>query len=249
MTLNPDRELAFPATAAAPSLPARGLLAAAGFDLKPLRRAAPPGLADRSPLWGGLTRLAADDGTADDGTAGGGAFLAGPVLGAPMAVMALEELSRRGAREIVFVGLAGSLTAELGPGDLFCPEAGLSTEGTSGHYPAAAIPDAGLRNRILVGDPGGGIAGGTVWSTDAPFRETAGLTAAQRAAGAAAVEMETTALWAAAAFRGVRLAALLVISDVLTEEGRHITGFRAPRFKAGLTRAAELAWRAVTDVC
>jgi uridine phosphorylase len=238
MTLNPDRELAFPATAAAPSLPARGLLAAVGFDLKTLRRAAPPGLADRPSLWGGLTRLAAD----------GGAFLAGPVLGAPMAVMTLEELSRRGAREIVFVGLAGSLTANLGPGGLFCPEAGLSTEGTSGHYPAALAPDLGLRRRLLAGGPAGDVAGGTIWSTDAPFRETAGLTAARRAAGAEAVDMETTALWAAAAFRGVRLAALLVISDVLTETG-HRSAFRTPRFKAGLARAAELAWRAVTDIC
>ncbi len=234
MISNPDRELAFPAAASAPALPARGILAAAGFDLKTLRRAAPPDLADRPPFWGGLTRLAVAEET----------FLAGPVLGAPMAVMALEELQRRGAREVVFVGLAGSLVPGLAPGDLLCPETGLSTEGTSAHYPGSLAPDAALRNRLLGLGRDEEIAGGAIWSTDAPFRETAGLVAARRAAGAVAVDMETAALWAAAAFRGVRLAALLVISDVVTEEG-HRLGFRTPRFAAGLARAAGLAWRAV----
>jgi uridine phosphorylase len=216
-------------------LPRRGLLAATG--LKSLRRFAPPGECSQPPLWGGLTSLAA----------GPDFFLAGPVLGAPLAVMTLEELTRRGAKEIIFVGLAGGLAPGLRPGDLFCPEEGLSTEGTSAHYPAPQTPDEDLRRRILAAaGPDERLAGGAVWSTDGPYRETAALIAGQRAKGAVAVDMETTALWAAARFRGCRLAALLVISDSLTESG-HCLGFGQPRFRRGLDRAARLAWRAAAS--
>jgi len=221
---------AFPARPPAPGagLPKRGLLAAAG--LAALRRQAPPGGERRPPLWGGLTTL----------TVWPDFFLAGPVLGAPWAVLTLEELFRRGAEELVFFGLAGGLAAELRPGDIFCPEAGLSTEGTSAHYPAPLTPDPDLRRLLLAqGEP---LAGGAIWSTDAPYRETAALVTDMKAAGAAAVDMETTALWAAARFRGRRLAALLVIDDLLSEEG-HQTGLDRPRFRRGLDRAARLAWR------
>jgi hypothetical protein len=224
----PDQDLAFPPPAEFEPLPRRGLLAAAG--LAALRRWAPPGGRRRPPLWGRLTTL----------TVWPDFFLAGPVLGAPWAVLTLEELFRRGAGEIIFFGLAGGLGAESRPGDVLCPEAGLATEGTSVHYPAPLSPDPDLRRLLLAqGEP---LAGGTVWSTDAPYRETSALVAAQKAAGAAAVDMETTALWAAARFRRRRLAAILVIDDLLSEGG-HQLGLDRPRFRRGLDRAARLAWR------
>ena len=222
---------AFPPPAAgAEPLPRRGLLAAAG--LPALRRWAPPGGRNPRPLWGGLTAL----------TVWPDFFLAGPVLGAPWAVLTLEELLRRGAEDIFFFGLAGGLAAGLAPGDILCPETGLTTEGASAHYPAPLSPDPGLRRLLLA--CGESLFGGAIWSTDAPCRETASLVAAMKAAGAAAVDMETTALWAAARFRGRRLAALLVIDDLLAEDG-HRTGLDRPRFRKGLNRAARLAWRAV----
>ena len=227
-----DPETAFLPRPPAPGdrLPRRGLLAASG--LSALRRWAPPGGRNRPPLWGGLTTL----------TVWPDFFLAGPVLGAPWAVLTLEELFRREAGEIIFFGLAGGLAAGLKPGDILCPESGLTTEGTSAHYPAPLRPDTGLYRLLLAqGEP---LSGGVIWSTDAPYRETAALTAAHKAAGALAVDMETTALWAAAGFRGRSLAALLVIDDLLTEGG-HQTGLDRPRFRRGLNRAARLAWRAV----
>ena len=170
-------------------------------------------------------------------------FLAGPVLGAPLAVLTLEELLRRGAEEVIFFGLAGGLEAGLRPGDILCPGSGLSTEGTSFHYPAPLGPDPDLRRIIL--DQGEPLSGGAIWSTDAPYRETAAQVAALKNAGASAVDMETTALWAAARFRGRRLAALLVIDDLLSESG-HKEGLDRPGFRRGLNRAARLAWRTVT---
>ena len=223
-------ELTFPSRPPAPGerLPRLGLLAAVGLPV--LCRRAPPGGQRRPPLWGGLSTL----------TVWPDFFLAGPVLGAPWAVLTLEELLRRGAEDLIFLGSAGGLAPGLRPGDLLCPESGLSTEGTSSHYPAPLAPDPDLRHLLLAqGEP---LANGTIWSTDAPYRETAALVTALKSAGAAAVDMETTALWAAARFRGRRLAALLVIDDLLSEDG-HRPGLDRPRFRRGLDRAASLAWR------
>ena len=235
--MTPDQEeVAFISPKKFSSVPSSGILAAAGFDLKIIKRQAPPGGLEASPILGGLTRLHVWP----------DAFVAGPVLGAPMAVMALEELIRRGATEIVFMGLAGSLVPGLEPGDLMAPYQGLSTEGTSFHYPAPMEPSDALRQKIVAA---GGIevpiAGGTIWSTDGIFRETSSLVSKQRLSGALAVDMETTGLWAAAAFREVNLATIVVISDVLDGQ-EHRTGFHLPQFREGLTRAADIAWRVVS---
>lgn len=234
--MNPDQEVAFTSSKRFTTVPPRGILAAAGFDLKLIKRLAPADGMEPSPLLGGLTRLSVWPET----------FLAGPVLGAPMAVMAMEELIRRGAMEIIFVGLAGSLVPGLAPGDLMAPYAGLSTEGTSQHYPAELLPDPQLRARIVAaGGVESPIAGGTIWSTDGIYRETAGLVESRKAAGALAVDMETTGLWAAARFREIKLATLVVISDVL-DGPDHKPGFHLPQFRQGLIRAADTVWRVVS---
>jgi uridine phosphorylase len=77
---------------------------------------------------------------------------------------------------------------------------------------------------------------GTVWSTDAPFRETVGKVGAYQAAGVLAVDMETSALFAVARFRGIRLASLLVVSDELSSLSWR-PGFKDPRFQAIRSRA------------
>ncbi|MDR1044537.1 MAG: hypothetical protein LBP33_05390 [Candidatus Adiutrix sp.] len=232
--MHPDCEVAFPAPKTFQPLPSRGILAAAGFSLKIIRQALEMKEATESVILDGLSRL----------IWAGEAFLAGPVLGAPMAVMALEELARRGAREIVFLGLAGSLKPELKPGQLVCPDSGLSTEGTSAHYPAPLAPDQELRYRIISGGTQGEVLGGRIWSTDGIYRETYRLAERQKSAGARLVDMECTALWAAARFRGLRLASLLVIADVL-DGWEHRNAFGRPEFRQGLARAAELAGRLI----
>lgn len=231
-----DFEIAFPPPKNFQPLPDRGLMVAAGFDFNLLRRSGPGAPAGDSALIGGLGRLL----TWPD------SFLAGPVLGAPMAVMALETLLRRGAREIIFVGLAGSLSPEFQPGDLLCPAEGISTEGCSAHYPAPMRPDEAWRDSFLrlAGDR---VRSAPIWSTDGIYRETASLVEDQKKKGALLVDMECTALWAAAAFRGVRLFSLLVVSDVL-EGLEHHSGFHLPQFKDGLKEAAELAWRALAEI-
>ena len=80
---------------------------------------------------------------------------------------------------------------------------------------------------------------GRLWTTDAPYRETAEKIARLRAAGVQAVDMEVAALLAVAAYRGCEVAALLVVSD----ECYHPTwrpGFGAPELRRGCQEAVIL---------
>lgn len=231
---DPDREISFLPLNPPPPLPDKAVLGAMGF--LGLRRFVPSEGREIPALFRGMTPV----------LAGPDWVLAEPVLGGPMAVMALEELARRGVKELIFLGLAGSLTPDLQPGDLWCPQIGVSTEGISNHYPAPLEPNRDLRARIFErgGEMGLNIREGLHWSTDGFYRETAGLVDEHRKAGALAVDMECTGLWAAARFRGVKLAALMVISDLL-HDGRHHLGFDRPEFARALELAAELAWKAL----
>jgi nucleoside phosphorylase len=80
---------------------------------------------------------------------------------------------------------------------------------------------------------------GTIWTTDAAFRETRDRVASYRERGAIAVDMETSALFAVAAFRDVELAAIQVVSDSLAGESWQ-PGFKTPQFRSGRKAAHSL---------
>jgi nucleoside phosphorylase len=182
----------------------------------------------RQPLFGGMTNVLENDRF----------FLAGPFLGAPQAVMILEILGRYQAKEFIFLGFAGSLSNRLNPGDLFMPTAGISTEGTSAHYPGELTPDPELAEHLLSISPT--MARGLSWTTDAPFRETLNIINEHREKKADTVDMESAALMAAARFRGLKLAVLLVISDIFGPEDWK-SYVRCREVRQGWNRAFNLA--------
>ena len=148
--------------------------------------------------------------------------VAGPMLGAPQAVLVLEKLIALGVRRVVAFGWCGCLAPELAVGDLVLPSATCSEEGTSKHYPIApadASPDPALLQQIclsLAGSREFVVHQGRIWSTDAPYRETREKVDGHRRNGLLAVEMECSALFTVARFRGIGLAACLVVSDDLS---------------------------------
>ncbi len=164
--------------------------------------------------------------------------LAGPFLGAPQAVLGLEKMIALGARRVWVTGWCGSLQPDLRIGDLVMPLDAFSDEGTSRHYPlteAALNTDQGLRRKLIsaLERRGRSARTGRLWSTDAPYRETHHKVQSLMDAGLVAVDMELSALLTVAAYRGVRLAALLVISDELFDlSWRHA-------FSSPLLREAE----------
>ncbi len=161
-------------------------------------------------------------------------FVAGPAVGAPMAVMTLEKLIALGCRRVVVWGWCGALVAGVNVGDILLPITGFSEEGTSQHYPAAVESKNSLGWRrhlqsFLVAERCE-FREGAVWSTDAPYRESRSKVEKYATLGALAVEMEFTALAAVAAFRGIELGAMLIISDELWGGGWR-PGFQQPPFK------------------
>ena len=85
---------------------------------------------------------------------------------------------------------------------------------------------------------------GTAWTTDAVFRETREEVTHHQRDGVLAVEMECSALFTVGGFRGIEVAALLVVSDDLSSLTWH-PGFKDPRF----IRGRELACNAIGKLC
>jgi uridine phosphorylase len=176
-----------------------------------------------------------------------GICLAGPLVGAPYAAMVAEALIAWGARRLVFLGWCGAIAAAVAIGDLVLPTSALIDEGTSRHYLPEADESAGssaLTRKIFDGctAEGVGVHVGSVWSTDAPYRETPDKLLAFRRRGALAVEMEVSALFSVAAFRRVEAAALLVVSDDLSSLVWQ-PGFKDPRFTRGREAAGSILGR------
>ena len=178
----------------------------------------------------------------------GGFSIVGPFIGAPYAVFLLETLIARGARKIVFLGLCGAVSRDVSIGDLIVPDKSLIDEGTSPAYLKGDVdgsrPSRNLSDRIKAELKTGNIPfhEGAVWSTDAIYRETRKKVAFYQREGVLGVEMETSALFTVGRYRGVQVAALLVVSDELsTFRWRH--GFKDPRLKQQRKVACEVIGR------
>ena len=167
--------------------------------------------------------------------------LAGPMLGAPQAVLVLEKMIALGASKFIAVGWCGSLRAEVRIGDIVLPSGAISEEGTSNHYPGVECAPSwelfdSLKSALSL--TGRRIHEGTVWTTDAPFRETYAKVRAFQSQGVLSVDMETSALFSVSRFRGVDLAAVLIVSDDLS--GLKWThGFRDPVFHESRKKVIE----------
>jgi uridine phosphorylase len=132
--------------------------------------------------------------------------IVGLAVGAPFAVLIAEQLFASGCRLLISVTSAGQIVA-MGPTPYFLLiDRALRDEGTSLHYLPPSLFTAA--DRALTDQVWPALAAlplavhrGSVWTTDAPYRETEDAIAAARAHGALAVEMEAAALYAFARAR------------------------------------------------
>jgi len=175
----------------------------------------------------------------------GGFSIAGPAIGAPNAVTMLESMIAFGAKNIIIIGCCGSIQSDLNIGDILLPLNAISEEGVSAHYhPEKFTPeaDAELSARIaaIARDKGWPVREGAVWTTDAPYRETCAKVECYGRQGVLAVEMELSALFTAAKFRGAKLAAVLAVSDELASL-KWRPGFLKPPFIVATMRTIRLA--------
>ncbi|MFC1798983.1 nucleoside phosphorylase [Thermodesulfobacteriota bacterium] len=148
--------------------------------------------------------------------------VSGPMIGAPYAAMILEAMIARGVRKIVFVGWCGAVSPEIKIGDIVVPTAALIDEGTSLHYEPEdelkAIPSGNISTQAksVLKKQGLDFHEGSVWTTDAPFRETPETVKKYQQRNVLAVEMELSALFTVARYRQVDIGAILVVSDEIS---------------------------------
>ena len=134
-------------------------------------------------------------------------------MGGPSAAIVISELVELGARTLLRVGTCGALDHSLALGDLLIATEALAADGTSRALGAGeratangvlveALGRAGVSAGVSPGAAGAGVWSGPVVSTDL-FYDEREHEREWAAAGALAVEMETAALYALAARRGV----------------------------------------------
>ncbi|MCI8608801.1 MAG: nucleoside phosphorylase [Firmicutes bacterium] len=150
-------------------------------------------------------------------------------MGASMTVAHMEEAIAMGCRNFVFFGSCGVLDREIPAGHLILPTAACRDEGTSYHYIAADREDATgnysksqyievntcLETEAILKDLGLPYVKTRVWTTDGLYRETRRNMERRRMEGCGAVDMECSAVMAAAQFRGVKAYYFLYAEDNL----------------------------------
>jgi hypothetical protein len=127
------------------------------------------------------------------GLAGESIGIVGYAVGAPFSVLIAEELFACGCRFLLSLTSAGQIASVGAPPYFVVIERALRDEGTSYHYAAPAdFAEADARLVTAAMDAlereGLRVFAGASWTTDAPFRETAGAIEHARAAGVLAVE-------------------------------------------------------------
>ena len=162
--------------------------------------------------------------------------LVGPFMGAPQAAMLMETLSAWGGIQFLFVGWCGAIDPAVQTGDILLPTSAFVDEGTSRCYGVdedrMVLSPGKLHQTVkrLMQEKGLPFHESPIWSTDGVFRETPSKVNTFREQGALAVEMEISACLTVAHLRQLQFAALLAVSDELSDL-RWRPGFSDPRFK------------------
>jgi uridine phosphorylase len=138
--------------------------------------------------------------------------------GASATAFLVEHLIACGAKTILFSTALGAFQPYMKPGDFVIPSKVAVGEGTSKYYyPLIKVikPDAELMKILKEACSRVGVKPyvGTIWNTDAFYREMRSQVEKLQARGVLGVEMESSATFTVAKFRGIRAASLLVVSD------------------------------------
>jgi uridine phosphorylase len=153
-----------------------------------------------------------------------------PGVGAPLAAGFLEEVISLGVTKLIACGGCGVLNREIAAGHPVVLTSAVRDEGTSYHYlpparevtasprPVAALESVLRRHAI-------DYRLGKSWTTDGFYRETIQRRAQRMAEGCEVVEMEASAFFAVAQFRGVEFGQLVYGGDLVHPEGWDLRGW------------------------
>ena len=146
-------------------------------------------------------------------------YVTGAGIGAPAMATVLEILIALGVKELLLIGLAGSLQPEVLAGDIVLCDGALADEGISAHYVPREIslPSKVMSARLAktFKEEKLNFHTGRTWTTDALFRETVEEVAHYQKKNILTVEMEASAFFAICEQKKVKGAAAFAISDEL----------------------------------
>lgn len=173
-----------------------------------------------------------------------------PAYGAARAVEPVHVLGICGTPAAVQVGSCGGLAPGVRTGDVVASTSATIGEGASRYYGGAGVslPDPGLAEAAAKAAAAGGVRvhrGPTV-STDALLAQPPSLVEAWSRAGHLGVDMETSAVFSAAAAHGVRAASLLFVWDELP--GRSWTETFTDAEAAAQERAGRVVFEAALSL-
>lgn len=153
-----------------------------------------------------------------------------PGVGAPMAVAFMEELIALGGRKFIACGGVGVLVKEIAVGHPVVLTSAVRDEGTSYHYlppsrESYAHPAAVQALTSVLSSTGLSFLTGKAWTTDAFYRETPAKRDQRVAEGCLVVDMEASAFFAVAQFRGVIFGQVVYGGDLVVPEGWDYRGW------------------------
>lgn len=147
-----------------------------------------------------------------------------PGVGASLAAGFLDELIAHDVDRFIAVGGAGVLADTTDAGHPFIITSAVRDEGTSYHYLPAGrevgpAPQATAALQAALDAEGMPYELVKSWTTDAIFRETADKRDLRVSEGCQVVEMEASAFFAVAQFRGVTFGQMVYGGDLVVPEG------------------------------
>lgn len=152
-------------------------------------------------------------------------------IGGPYAVLVAEQLWAAGAKVIVGLTSAGRVSPTLPLPSIVIVDEAVRDEGTSLHYmppsEIIAAPMPALADLLVqeLSTTSSRVERGAVWTTDAPYRETADQLQAWAARGVLAVEMQAASLFAFARARSATVAIVALVSNGVDQgDGQFDTG-------------------------
>lgn len=140
------------------------------------------------------------------------------LYGGPLSATVLEEIAHYGVRTVIGYGYAGSLKRQLPIGQIVLANAAITSDGTSREYlpeEEKVYPDEELVQKFSdsakeLGKP---MQMGTVWTTDAIYREYPDKIEKWRRMGADIVNMDTSYFYAVSRVVGLSSVYACTVSD------------------------------------
>ena len=145
-----------------------------------------------------------------------------PGWGAPSTITVMEEMIACSTNTFIALGLYGTIAEGLNIGEVVIVKDAIIDEGNSRHYiPGIKVSRSDTKLLELVENVCRNLRVKyhivRIWSTDAPYRETIDKVLKFRSLGASCVDMETSAIYTVASYRGVKAVAIHIVSDDLSK--------------------------------